>query len=178
MEEFKKSLKFDSERYKVLISGDRIAILTKKLEDVLNPKLFVCVGTLKDYKDIFEKTKDRIIETKDTYHLSPLTSASASYSTFQLRQLQINLRPLNSAQSLLLTDSIKSKVQSVMKYPFNEVISFQYFEEFGIMQFAHRTSGSFSTIEYTIFIRDHAEYLNFIDCMAKSSGIQSVYCSH
>ncbi len=115
MEEFKKSLKFDPERYKVLTSGDRFAILTKKPEDVLHAKLFVCAETIFEYKDIFEKNKERIIEAKThriPYHPN-------KHGDFELRQLQINLRPLNSAQSLLLTDSIKSKVQSVAKRPFN-----------------------------------------------------------
>ncbi len=174
MEEFKKSLKFDPERYKVLISGDRFAILTKKPEDILHTNLFVCVETIPEYKDIFQKTKERIVETKDIHYLY----TSTPHLTFKLRQLQINLRSLNSAESLLLTDSIKSKVQSVAKRPFNEITAFCYIEDFGIMHFVCQPPRPWPQTEHTIFIRDNAEYLNFIDCVAKSSGIQSVYCNH
>lgn len=175
MEELKKSVTFDPEQYKLLLTGMHFCILSKEPTYPQENSPIVGCEYTEDYKGIFEKTKERFVEYKGSFN--------EVRCKVEQRKITIKLIPLYKSSlssgdlsSILVTPHGQEKqiIQTFEKIPFDMITDFYILKGFNILVFSKNVT---FTNHYG-FLTDKQRESNFVKCLEKSKSPAKVTCNH
>ncbi len=174
MEELKKSMTFDPEQYKLLLTDTHFCILSKKaIYPQENSPIVGCEYT-EDYKGIFEKTKERFVEYKGSFN-EVRCKYEQSNITVKLIPLYKSSLSSDNLSSIVVTPYGPENqiVQSFEKIPFDTITYYYTLKGFNILVFSKNVT---YTNYYAIFA-DKQRESNFVKCLEKSKS-PKVSCNH
>ncbi len=177
MEELKKSLTFDPEQYKLLLTETHFCILTKQATYPQENSPIVGCEYTEDYKDIFEKTKERFIEYKGSFNEVRCYDKIAQHNiTFKLIPLyKSNLSSDNLSSIVVTPYGLENQiVQTFEKIPFDMITDYYILKGFNILVFSKNVT---YTNRYAI-LADKQRESNFVKCLEKSKSPAKVTCNH